>query len=84
MKMGAPSRLGFQLGLTFFGFNDDYRADLHDLIFDMIWFGEGRWDWNTIYNMPIFLRNFWIRKMNDIADTRKKQNQQRTQQKSSK
>jgi hypothetical protein len=35
------------------------------LIFDLIWWGAGRWDWNTIYNMPIFLRTFWLQKLND-------------------
>lgn len=30
----------------------------------MMWHGEGRWDWNTIYNMPVFLRNFWIDAIN--------------------
>ena len=29
-----------------------------------MWHGEGRWDWNTIYNMPVFLRNFWIDSIN--------------------
>jgi hypothetical protein len=37
----------------------------------MIWFGEGRWDWDTVYNMPIFLRNFWIKKINEITESRK-------------
>lgn len=37
----------------------------------MIWFGEGRWDWDTIYNMPVFLRNFWIKKINEIIDAKK-------------
>lgn len=30
----------------------------------MMWYGAGRWDWNTIYNMPVFLRNFWIDSIN--------------------
>jgi hypothetical protein len=25
---------------------------------------DGRFDWDTVYNMPIFIRNFWIRKLN--------------------
>jgi hypothetical protein len=24
----------------------------------------GKFDWDTVYNMPIFIRNFWIRKLN--------------------
>lgn len=69
--MGAPSKLCFQLGLTFFGFDASYRVQLHDTLFNMIWFGEGRWDWDTVYNMPIFLRNFWIKKINEIIDAKK-------------
>jgi hypothetical protein len=25
---------------------------------------DGRFDWDTVYHMPIFIRNFWIRKLN--------------------
>jgi hypothetical protein len=71
--MGAPSRQCFQLELTFFGFDASYRVQLQDTIFDMIWFGEGRWDWDTIYNMPVFLRNFWIKKINNIVQQQKQQ-----------
>jgi hypothetical protein len=42
----------------------------------MIWFGEGRWDWDTIYNMPVFLRNFWIKKINNIVQQREQQAKQ--------
>jgi len=79
--MGAPSNLCFQLDLTFFGFDASYRVQLHDTIFNIIWFGEGRWDWDTVYNMPVFLRNFWIKKINEIIDNKKqaiKQQQQKT------
>jgi len=69
--MGAPSNLCFQLDLTFFGFDASYRVQLHDTIFNIIWFGEGRWDWDTVYNMPVFLRNFWIKKINEIIDNKK-------------
>lgn len=68
--MGAPSKQCFQLGLIFFGFDASYRVQLQDTIFDMIWFGEGRWDWDTVYNMPVFLRNFWIKKINNIIQQR--------------
>jgi len=76
--MGAPSRQHFQLGQTFFGFNSSYRIQLHETIFNMIWFGEGRWDWDTVYNMPVFLRNFWIKKINNIIEQQNKQHAQKT------
>ena len=35
--------------------------------------GDGRWDWNTLYNLPVFIRKFWIRKINQKTE---KQNEQ--------
>lgn len=32
----------------------------------MIWYAEGRWSWDDIYHMPIFLRKFYVKKMNKI------------------
>jgi hypothetical protein len=69
------------LDLTFFGFDASYRVQLHDTIFNIIWFGEGRWDWDTVYNMPVFLRNFWIKKINEIIDNKKQAIKQQQQQK---
>jgi len=76
--MGAPSKQCFQLTQTFFGFNASYRLQLQETIFNMIWFGEGRWDWDTIYNMPVFIRNYWIKRINDISNTRAEQIKQQT------
>ncbi len=78
--MEAPLLPGFQSDLIFSGFNSQYRVQLHDSIFEMVWFGEGRWSWQDIYEMPIFLRRFWIKKINGIVKDRqdaiKKQQQQ--------
>jgi len=52
----------------------------------MIWHGEGRWDWDTLYNMPIFLRKRWMKHIirileerteyqNKIAESRKNKKQ---------
>ena len=49
---------------NFFGLNPTDRPLLHSNIFDLIWVGEGRWDWNTIYNWPVYLRIFYIKKLN--------------------
>lgn len=79
--MEAPLLPGFRLDQTFFGLKPSDRPKLHDLIFDLVWVGEGRWDWNTIYNMPVFLRNFYVKKLNKMSEDRKQQ-QQQTQQRS--
>lgn len=60
---------------TFFGFKPEDRVDLHDNLFNLLWHGEGRWDWDTLYNMPIFLRTFYIKRVNKIIQDRKAQQQ---------
>lgn len=68
--MEAPSQPGFSLGQTFFGFKPEDRVILHDNLFNMIWHGEGRWDWDTLYTMPIFLRRRWMKHLNRILEER--------------
>ena len=46
------------MGLTFFGLTQDYRLYLFKQIHEIIFHGNGGYDWNTIYNMPIWLRRF--------------------------
>lgn len=74
MNRGAPSRPGFNLDQTFFGFKPKDRILLHENIFNLIWHGEGRWDWDTIYNMPIPIRTMWMKRVNDIINIKIKNN----------
>ena len=64
--MEAPLLPGFVLDQTFFGFKPQDRVKLHDNIFNLIWWGAGRWDWDTIYNMQVHIRRFWVKKVNKI------------------
>jgi len=66
VKQEAPSKPGFHLEQTFFGFKPDDRVKLHENIFNLIWWGAGRWDWDTIYYMPVHIRRFWTKKVNKI------------------
>ena len=43
--------------LTFFGLNDEYRKDLFNQIHQIIFHGQGGYEYMTVYNMPIWLRN---------------------------
>lgn len=74
MKTEAPSQPGFRLDQTFFGYKAEDRIALHENLFNLIWWGEGRWDWNTVYNMPIPLRKLWTKKVNDIVEARNPKN----------
>jgi hypothetical protein len=64
VKTEAPSLQNFNLDQTFFGFNPEDRKILHNILFDLIWIGDGRWDWNTVYTLPVFLRRYWIDQLN--------------------
>jgi hypothetical protein len=80
--MGTPSRLNFNLEPTFFGFKPEDRIRLHQTIFDLIWWGDGKWDWDTIYNMPIFLRKYWVSQVNKILRDREAYNEKLREQQS--
>lgn len=82
MKTEAPSVLGFKLDQTFFGFKPQDRVQLHENIFNLLWHGEGRWDWDTIYSMPIFLRKFYIKRVNAIVQERLDRVEQQQKQRS--
>jgi len=51
-----------QLGLAFFGLTYDLapqnRAALFTQIHEICFHGNGGYDWNTVYDMPIWLRRF--------------------------
>lgn len=74
--MGAPSYLGFPLEQTFFGFKAEDRVQLHESLFNLVWHGNGRWSWSELYHMPVYLRRFWIRKINQIYEEAKQQDEQ--------
>ena len=59
-----------QLGLSFFGLTSNTapiaRANLFIQIHEIVFHGKGGYDWNTIYNMPRWLRQFTFNKINDF------------------
>lgn len=63
-----------RLILTFFGLSQQYRVELFSQIDEIVTYGNG-YDWATVYNFPIWLRNFTykkieerFRKKNEAAD----------------
>jgi hypothetical protein len=67
MIMEASSNLPFVLTSTFFGFSTSDRITLHENIFNLIWWGEGRWSWDDVYYMPVHIRQYWIKRVNSIV-----------------
>ena len=51
--------------LTFFGLTTEYRQNLFSQIHEIVFHGNGGYDWHTLYNMPIWLRNFTFKKIEE-------------------
>jgi len=45
----------------------------------MLWYSDGKLDWDTLYNMPIFLRRFYSKKINKIFREREEAAERRIQ-----
>ena len=58
----------YQLVLTFFGLTSTYRINIFSQIHEIVFNGKGGYDWNTIYNMPIWLRTFTFNKLKEFYD----------------
>lgn len=69
--MGATDSTSL-LGSGFFGPNSDtapqIRAALFTQIHEIVFHGKGGYDWNTIYNMPIWLRKFTFNKIREFYE----------------
>ena len=68
--MEAPSQLDFNSDHNFFGFKPTDRVVMHDNLFNLIWHGEGRWNWDDVYHMPIIIRTLWTKRVNEIIQAK--------------
>lgn len=59
--------------LPFFGLTQQYRVNLFTQIHEIVFHGKGGYDYDTVYNMPIWLRNFTFKKMNEYYEEEAKQ-----------
>jgi hypothetical protein len=54
------------LGLAFFGLTKEHRLDVFTQIHEIVFHGKGGYDWQTVYNMPIWLRRWTFQKLQDF------------------
>jgi hypothetical protein len=66
------------LDLTFFGLTSDIvpqaRASLFTQIHEIVFHGNGGYNWDTVYNMPTWLRKFTFNKLKEHYENQNKQN----------
>jgi hypothetical protein len=64
-----------QLGLSFFGLTYDLvpqaKISLFSQIHQIVFHGKGGYDWNTVYNMPVWLRKFIFNEIKKYYDEEK-------------
>ena len=68
--------VSFKLDWTFFGLTQKYRLHIQEACFDLVYYGKG-FTYTEVYNMPVYLRNFFIQKLNKIF---KKRNEEQKKQ----
>ena len=57
--------------LGFFGLTPTYRVNLFTQIHEIVFHGKGGYSFDTVYNMPIWLRNFTFRKIQEFFEKEK-------------
>ena len=58
-------------GLTFFGLTPTYRVNLFTQIHEIVFHGKGGYDYDTVYNLPIWLRRFTFQNINEYYEKEK-------------
>lgn len=53
---------------TFFGLTQEYRNSIYSQIHEIVFHGKGGYSWETVYNMPIWLRKFTFSKIKEWYD----------------
>ena len=64
------------MGLRFFGLTPNYKFQVYDEIHDLVYYGNGGFLYTEVYNMPIHIRRYHIRKINSLHEERNKKEQE--------
>ena len=70
-------RLPYLCRYSFFGLTQEYRFNLFKTIHEIVYFGRGGYDYLTVYNMPIWLRNITFKFIQDSINQENNKNNQK-------
>ena len=59
--------------LSFFGLRAEDKPAIHDQIFSLCFHGKGGFNHTEVYEMPIYLRRYYIQKASKFYEDEKKQ-----------
>jgi hypothetical protein len=64
---------GYLSRYPFFGLTPEHKLYLHEQIFSLSYYSEGAFTQDIVYNLPIYLRNYYL---NLLIKTKEKEQQQ--------
>ena len=53
------------MGSTFFGLTSEHKIEIHKVLFALVYYSNGGFTHSEVYNMPIYLRAFYIKQLED-------------------
>ena len=60
---------------TFFGLTPAYKLSKQEQIFDLVYHSQGGFTYQDVYNMPTYLRTFYLRKMSKMFKDQQKEHE---------
>ena len=70
--MVQKARLQWKSLLSFFGLQPKHKKDIHEEIFQLIYYGKGGFTFDEAYNLPIHIRRFYLQRLTkQYADEQK-------------
>ncbi len=70
-----PFRSHLPSDWTFFGLTPKYKVFKEEQIFDLVYFGKGGFSYESVCNMPVYLRTFYIKRIESIHKEQKKEHE---------
>ncbi len=58
--------------MSFFGLQPEDKPKLHEIIFQLVYHGQG-FTHGDVYNMPIYMRNFYMQKLVEAKEAENKE-----------
>ena len=62
--MVQKARLQWKSLLSFLGLQPKHKKDIHEEIFQLIYYHKGGFTFNEVYNLPIYLRKVYLNRLN--------------------
>ena len=53
------------MGQTFFGLTSEHKVEIHKTLFTLLYYSNGGFTFDQAYNMPIYLRTFYIKQLEE-------------------